>query len=191
MNMDLDDFDIGPLTWVKAELDNALGAAREALAGWNGEDTNPLKTAAAYLHQVYGALQMVDLQGVSLLTAETEHLLLDMAKELTVRTHASAEAALEAIDALKAHLDALVAGAPQSELRLTPMYQAVVRQRGGEVPPPSELFFPDTDIRPPKRAVEPMLDDEARAPSTPHVRATSAACCRYCRTRSRWPACNS
>jgi chemosensory pili system protein ChpA (sensor histidine kinase/response regulator) len=163
MNMDLDDFDLGPLTWVKVELDNALVAAREALVGWNGEDLNPLKAAAAHLHQVYGALQIVDLQGVSLLTAETEHLLNEMSNQAALRNQASADAVLVAIDALKAYLDALLAGAPHAELRLTPVYQAVVAQRGGEKPAPSELFFPNTDARPPRREKEMPLDDTARA----------------------------
>lgn len=163
MNMDLDDFDIGPLTWVKAELDNALVAARQALEGWNGEDLNPLKAAVAHLHQVYGALQIVDMQGVSLLTAATEHLLDEMSRQAPLRTQESADVALAAIDALKSYLDALVAGAAHAELRLTPVYKAVVTQRGGDVPAPSELFFPNTDARPPKREHEPSLDDVARA----------------------------
>jgi chemosensory pili system protein ChpA (sensor histidine kinase/response regulator) len=69
------EFDLGSLTWVKGELDNALEAAKTALGGWNGEDSNPLKAAAAHLHQVYGALQIVDLQGVSQVASETERLL--------------------------------------------------------------------------------------------------------------------
>ena len=159
--MDLDDFDIGPLTWMKGELDNALHAAHTALAEWNGEDTNPLRAAAAHLHQVYGALQMVDLQGVSRLTAETEHLLLDMTNLMERRTRAAADAALQAVNALKAYLDQLIAGGPQAELGLAPIFEAVVAQRGGETPAPSELFFPNIDARPPKRAVEPNLDDAA------------------------------
>ena len=61
------EFDLGSLTWVKGELDNALEAARAALADWNGDDSTPLKSAAAHLHQIYGALQIVDLRGLSLL----------------------------------------------------------------------------------------------------------------------------
>ncbi len=163
MNMDLDDFDIGPLTWVKAELDNALVAAREALAGWNGEDLNPLKAAVAHLHQVYGALQIVDMQGVSLLTSATEQLLDEMSRQASLRNQGSADVALAAIDALKGYLDGLVAGAPHAELKLAPVYKEVVTRRGGEAPPPSELFFPNTDARPPKRESEPSLDDVARA----------------------------
>ncbi|MCP5279067.1 MAG: Hpt domain-containing protein [Thiobacillus sp.] len=172
MNMQLDDFDIGPLTWVKPELDNALLAALEALGGWNGEDTNPLKAAAAHLHQVYGALQIVDLRGVSLLTAATEQLLEEMTKQPPLRTQASLDAALAGIDGIKGYLDGLMAGAPPAEIKLTPVYRAVVSQRGGDAPPPSELFFPNTDARPPKRAAEPLLDDTARASTLRAVRAS-------------------
>ena len=172
MNMDLEDFDIGPLTWVKAELDNALTAARGALAAWNGEDTNPLKAAAAHLHQVYGALQIVDLQGVSLLTSATEQLLEEMSRQAALRTQSSADAVLDAIDALKSYLDGLVAGAPHAELRLTPVYRTVVTRRGADAPPPSELFFPNTEARPPKREVESVLDDAARARTIHAARAS-------------------
>jgi chemosensory pili system protein ChpA (sensor histidine kinase/response regulator) len=172
MNMDMDEFDIGPLTWVKGEVDNALAAARSALEGWNGEDLTPLKAAAAHLHQVYGALQIVDLQGVSLLTAAAEHLLADMAKQPVLLTRESAEIVIGAIDALKSYLDGLLAGAPHAELKLTPAYRAVVAQRGGDAPAPSELFFPNTDARPPKRAEESPLDATARAAA---IRATRAS----------------
>jgi len=160
--MEMDDFDIGPLTWVKAEIDNALAAAHDALSSWNGEDLTPLKIAAAHLHQVYGALQIVDLQGVSLLTTETERLLLDMSNRHEIRTQFSAEVALKAIDAMARYLDGLVAGAPNTELKLAPIYQEIVTQRGGELPAPSELFFPNTDVRPHKRENELPLDDALR-----------------------------
>jgi chemosensory pili system protein ChpA (sensor histidine kinase/response regulator) len=157
------EFDIGPLTWIKGEVDHALEAARAALADWNGEDSNPLKAAGAHLHQVYGALQIVDLQGVSLLTAEVERLLGDMATQAEKRTREAADTAIHAIAALKGYLDGLMAGAPHSELKLSTIYQEVVARRGGEPPAPSELFYPDTGIRVPRREAELSMDDEARA----------------------------
>jgi chemosensory pili system protein ChpA (sensor histidine kinase/response regulator) len=157
------EFDLGPLTWIKAELDNALDAAAQALADWNGEDLNPLKAAAAHLHQVYGALQIVDLQGVSLLTAETERLLADMAAQAEKRHRETADTVLRAIAALKGYLDGLMAGAPHAELKLSPIYQEVVARRGGEPPAPSELFYPDTGARVARQEAEMPLDDAARA----------------------------
>jgi len=156
------DFDLGPLTWIKGELDNALDAAAAALADWNGQDITPLKAAAAHLHQVYGALQIVDLQGVSQLTSETERLLSDMAEQADKRHRETLDTVLRAIAALKGYLDGLMAGAPHAELKLSPIYQEVVARRGGEPPAPSELFYPDTGTRVPRQEPEMPLDDAAR-----------------------------
>ncbi len=156
------EFDLGSLTWVKGELDNALEAARAALAGWNGEDSNPLKAAAAHLHQVYGALQIVDLQGVSQVASETERLLAEMAVRADIRNAESGEIALRAIAALKSYLDELMAGGHHTELKLAATYQAVMTRRGAEAPAPSELFYPDTGVRAPRETPELQLDEDTR-----------------------------
>ncbi|MBU1666248.1 MAG: Hpt domain-containing protein, partial [Gammaproteobacteria bacterium] len=164
MSMELEmEFDLGSLTWVKAELDNALQAAKKALTDWNGNDTTPLKSAAAHLHQVYGALQIVDLRGLSLLTAETERLLATMADKAELRDSKSSEIAVRAIDAIQSYLDGLMGGAPHIEMKLAPVYQDVMLQRGGEPPAPSELFYPDTQVRAPRAEPELPMDDASRA----------------------------
>ncbi|MEW5787018.1 MAG: Hpt domain-containing protein [Pseudomonadota bacterium] len=157
------EFDLGPLTWVKGEIDNALDAARTALESWAGEEVGPLKAAAAHLHQVYGALQIVDLQGLSLLTAETERLLAEMAEHPDKRGKPGVDAAIAAIAALKGYLDGLMAGAPHAEIKLAPVLDEVVARRGGEALAPSELFYPDTGVRVPRKEPELPMDDEARA----------------------------
>ncbi len=158
------EFDLGPLTWVKGEVDNALNAAKQALSEWNGEDTNPLKAAAAHLHQVSGALAIVDLQGVSLLCAETEGLLQGMADSEERRDMDHARVGVRAIEALLAYLDELMGGAPNAELKLTGIYAEVLGKRGAEPPAPSELFFPDLSPRIARPQGEaPPLDDVALA----------------------------
>jgi chemosensory pili system protein ChpA (sensor histidine kinase/response regulator) len=157
------EFDLGSLTWVKTELDNALQAARKALGDWNGSDSTPLKSAAAHLHQVYGALQIVDLRGLSLLSTETERLLSDMAEKAELREGGAAETALRAIAAIQSYLDGLMGGAPNIEMKLAPIYQEVIRQRGGEAPAPSELFYPDTQMRARRVGLETPMEDETRA----------------------------
>ncbi len=162
MSVELE-FDLGPLTWIKGELDNALDAATAALTAWNGEDLTPLKAAAAHLHQVYGALRIVDLQGVSQLTSETERLLADMGEHADKRHPETAETVLRAIAALKSYLDGLMAGAPHAELKLTPIFQEVAARRGAEPPAPSELFYPDTGLRVTRTEPELALDEAALA----------------------------
>ncbi|HRH82324.1 MAG TPA: Hpt domain-containing protein [Thiobacillaceae bacterium] len=160
----LDDieFDLGPLSWVKGEVDNALGAARQALSGWDGAGSDALRQAAAHLHQVCGALQIVDLRGVSLLCAETERLLADMLDKEPLRKPESARVAGEAINALQGYLDELMAGAPNVELKLAAVHARVVQQRGAEPVAPSELFFPDMSPRARRGEPSLTLDDDTR-----------------------------
>ncbi len=156
------DFDLGPLTWVKGEIDNALDTARRQLDGWNGSDISPLKTAATHLHQVYGALQIVDLQGVSQVCEAAERLLAAMEQRPKARSDASAKAVLDAIRGLQEYLDELMAGGAHAELALAPSHRALLAQLGEPSPAPSELFYPDLDIRTPRLAPEPGFDEPHR-----------------------------
>ena len=55
--------DLGPLTWVKTEIEHSLGQAREnldKLAG-NPADRAPVRYILTHLHQATGALAMVGL----------------------------------------------------------------------------------------------------------------------------------
>jgi chemosensory pili system protein ChpA (sensor histidine kinase/response regulator) len=165
------DFDLGPLTWVKAELDHALTAAKQALVDWNGADLDPLTAAQAHLHQVAGALNIVDLQGVAQLCAQAERLLADMGGDPVLRTRASADVVIEACDAVTHYLNDLMAGAPNAELRLSEIYGRVLAQRGAEPPPPSELFYPDLSLRVSRDDPPPLLAPEALARAIRRTRA--------------------
>ncbi len=159
---DMHDFDLGPLTWVKAEIDNALATAKRQLTNWNGSDLATIKTAATHLHQVFGALQIVDLQGVSQVCEACEGLLVAMDRDPALRNQASAQVALQAIDALQGYLDRLMAGGPHAELALSSIYQALLTQQGEAPPAPSDLFYPDLDVRASRLSPEPGLDDTHR-----------------------------
>jgi chemosensory pili system protein ChpA (sensor histidine kinase/response regulator) len=157
----LSNFDLGPLTWVKVEIDNALDAGAAALEAWNGQDTVPLREAATYLHQVSGALQIVDLQGVFQVNNAIEGLLADMQSKEELRDHESQQIVLRAIKSLRAYLDGLMAGGPNNELLLTPAYAEVQSRRGGEEPSPSDLFWPDLGARQKRPNPELPMDDQS------------------------------
>ena len=63
------EFDVGPLTWVKGEIDQALERAGAALDEFekNGEVTQ-FKFCRTHVHPVHGALEIVGLSGVTELT---------------------------------------------------------------------------------------------------------------------------
>src|SRR6476469_8273835 len=74
-----DTFDTGPLSWVMGEIREALGRSKAALyeaATLDPEaQSTTLRHAKTYLHQAHGALQIVDVDGVAIITETVEDLL--------------------------------------------------------------------------------------------------------------------
>ena len=71
------EFDVGPLSWVKSEIDLALKRADQALQEFSGGlpgggDPTQLKFCRTHLHQVHGALAIVGLDGVTQFTEALE-----------------------------------------------------------------------------------------------------------------------
>ena len=150
MSMDLD---IGPLSWVKGEIDLALERAGQSLAAHaanpSGEE---LKKACAAMHQAHGALAIVGLEGITEFAGAIEQLLAALTDGSAPDTAAAIEAAQGGFAALRGYLDDLMAGHPNQPLRMFLPYRAMVVARGQPAPGPAELFFPDLTQRPPKRS---------------------------------------
>lgn len=146
------EFDLGPLTWVKTEIDLALERAEEAMAKFAAEaDVTQFKFCRTHVHQVHGALSMVGLDGVTQVTESLETVL-QAAEEGRLQADPDAVAVLrQALAALRQYLDELMAGEPNQPLRLLPTHQALARLGGTARAQPSDLFFPDLSLRPPRR----------------------------------------
>ena len=75
------EFDVGPLTWVKSEIDLALERADQALQQYiasvaaGAGDPTQLKFCRTHLHQVQGALTIVGLDGVTQFAEAVEAML--------------------------------------------------------------------------------------------------------------------
>lgn len=150
------DFDIGPLTWVKGEIDAALAKAREQLTLFAGNtaDTTPLKFAQTHLHQVTGAVQMVGLDGLARFAEEVERLLSALEKREVEADGERLDLADQGLTALSRYLDDLMAGAPDVPLRLFPIYRDLLTARGAERISEADLFYPDLSVRAPRAASE-------------------------------------
>ena len=158
------EFDLGPLTWVKAEIDLALGRAEQALGEYRASgDASCLKFCRTHVHQVYGALSIVGLDGVTQIIESLEALL--QAIEEGRAANPSDKAAELSMAAIHAYLDDLIAGEPNQPLRLLPVHAALAEARGLPVPRAGELFFPDCSQRPPKRVSPfvPLASDATKA----------------------------
>jgi len=146
------EFDVGPLSWVKGEIDQALRRGQEALRAFaaNSEDAAQLKSSQAHLHQAHGALSIVGLDGITCVSEELESLLAGLEKEASLRKAEIFALAERTFSGILAYLDQLMAGNANQPLRLFPLYRDVVMARGGQADP-TDLYFPDLSFRPPKR----------------------------------------
>ncbi|KAF0162741.1 MAG: type IV pili sensor histidine kinase and response regulator [Rhodocyclaceae bacterium] len=160
------DLDIGPLSWVKGEIDLALERAGLSLAAHaTAPDGDELKKALASMHQAHGALAIVGLDGITEFADAIEQLLAALGDATVPDAGAAIAAAQGGFSALRGYLDDLMAGHPDQPLKLFAPYRTMVVARGQPAPEPASLFFPDLTQRPPKREKEP-------APLTPESLAT-------------------
>ncbi|TAH45510.1 MAG: hybrid sensor histidine kinase/response regulator [Betaproteobacteria bacterium] len=152
--------DLGPLNWVKGEIDAALGRAREALeqAGTTSDPAARIQFAQTHLHQVRGALSIIGLDGLTQFAETTGLLLGDMARGEVAIDGKTIGLGLRALAALGNYLEELVRGVPDQPLRLAPLHEALVAARGQPPAGAIELFHPDLSLRPPRR-------DEAQPPA--------------------------
>src|SRR5216683_6648887 len=146
------DFDVGPLSWVKGEIDHAIQRAQEALRAFaaNSGDAAQLKSSQSHLHQAHGALSIVGLEGITRVSEELEGLLAGIEKEASLRKSEIFRLVERALNGIRAYLDQLMAGNPNQPLRLYTLYRDVVTARGGHADP-TDLYYPNLTFRPPKR----------------------------------------
>jgi len=146
------DFDVGPLSWVKGEIDHAIQRAQEALRAFaaNSADAAQLKSGQSHLHQAHGALSIVGLEGITRVSEELEGLLAGVEKEASPRKTEIFGLVERALNGIRTYLDQLMAGNPNQPLRLYTLYRDVVTARGGHADP-TDLYYPNLSFRPPKR----------------------------------------
>ena len=143
-------FDTGPLGWVMGEIREALGrsgaALNDASALTGDAQADSLKHAKAYLHQAHGALQMVDVDGVGVMTQAAEHALDRFRDGLLACSLENAKAVGAVYQAVIEYLEELLSGANQQPARLFPYYRDLQEKIGAARIHPADLFFPDLSL---------------------------------------------
>ena len=148
------EFDVGPLTWVKGEIDQALERAGAALDEFekNGEVTQ-FKFCRTHVHQVHGALDIVGLSGVTELTEALENLLQTLESDPGANAAAALPDVREALHGLRNYLDGLLAGELHQPLRILPLCARLAELRGAPPVHPGDFFYPDLSLRPPRSTI--------------------------------------
>ncbi|TAK90654.1 MAG: response regulator [Burkholderiaceae bacterium] len=159
--------DTGPLSWVLGEIREALSRSEQAIDAFSksdGMDGTQLKHARSHLHQAHGALQVVDLDGVALVTEEVEHLYEHFESEPQLCDDAAVDAIRRGFRAVVEYLQDLMGGHPHQPVRLFPYYRALLAVRSADRIHPADLFFPDLSARPPKgeAPAQPLTPEQLR-----------------------------
>ena len=166
------DFDLGPLTWVKTEIDHSLNQARESLdkLGAAPADRAPVKYILTHLHQATGALAMVGLAAATRFNEELEKLVGFLEGCDAAEVPAAVAAARRGIAAMSAYLDSLLAGEPDHPMSLLATYLALNRARGKSDAAEGDLFFPNLAAPLPRGPAPAPLDEGVFAKALAHQR---------------------
>ncbi|HMM73948.1 MAG TPA: hypothetical protein PKC22_17275, partial [Rhodocyclaceae bacterium] len=136
--------DLGPILWVRGEIEAALARAVAVVRDEAGDDVQAAaRTARAHLYQARGALNMVGLDGSGRFIEVLEQLLADWADGRVADKSAVGDLLERSVAALSRVLDVVTQGGEEQGLSLLPFYAQVNALRGVDPPEPSELFFPD------------------------------------------------
>lgn len=150
-------FDISTLAWVKGEIDETLKQARVALEAFVEEpdDMSQLEFCIGYVHQVYGTLHMVELQGAALFAEEVEKFAIALREGRIEKSEQVYELLMRAILQLPDYLESLLAGQQDDPVSLLPLLNEMRTQRGEQGLDRQYYFRPNLRIEAPARAVTP------------------------------------
>jgi chemosensory pili system protein ChpA (sensor histidine kinase/response regulator) len=142
-------FDIGPLSWVKDEIDQSLKKVQDSFVVVRDKPSEvaTLRFTTAHLYQVSGALDMVGLEGCKRYCSEIEKLTSKLEKLQIPVSQPVMTALMQAVDALSRYLQDLLNGMQDTPTRLYESLNPLVELQGESLDV-SDLFYPDTSYTP-------------------------------------------
>ncbi len=155
--------DPSTFSWVKDEIDESIKQARLSLEAFSTstDDTSQMRMAVAFLHQVSGTLQIVELDGAARLVNELELVCEGLIEESVPASEENLETLSRGVLSLSTYISQLHAGYPDSIVALTGLVNELRSTRDADFVSEFELFSPELDIYPELSAVRPVrLSDE-------------------------------
>ncbi|HYM47874.1 MAG TPA: hypothetical protein VES91_05295, partial [Burkholderiaceae bacterium] len=148
--------DIAPLAWVIDEIRNSLTESVNGLKAFvaNKQDLDSLRNARNQVHQANGALQLLDLRGVALVTEAIEQLTRRFEADPKECSPAPIRTIETALSAVVAYLEGLLSGRPNQPIKLFPYYRDVLQLSEASRVHPADLVFPDLSRRPAFHQIE-------------------------------------
>ncbi|MEN8169968.1 MAG: Hpt domain-containing protein [Pseudomonadota bacterium] len=150
-------FDISTLAWVKGEIDETLKQARVALEAYveDPDDESQMEFCISYVHQVYGTLHMVELQGAALFAEDIEKFAVALRDGSIENSEQGFELLMRAILQLPDYLESLLAGQQDNPISLLPLLNEMRSLRGEQGLSKEHYFKPDLGVEAPARGTTP------------------------------------
>lgn len=139
------------LSWVKDEVDATLKSVLELLDEYiiNPSEITPLVECIEPLHRVKGAVEMIGIEGATMLAGEMESLARALADKTIKQEKDALEVLATGICQLPGYLDSLYFGHPDLPLVLLPMLNDFRASRDCELFTEGDFFSPDLSIKVP------------------------------------------
>lgn len=143
--------DSGTLGWVKSEIEDTAAQARSLLDQFDSDasDRSLMRMCSTHLHQIYGTLTMVELDGAARLISESEQLTQKIAEGKIEWQAQTGSTLRRSLDDLTSYLEGLQSPPVPSPLQLIESINRVRATREAEAISELELFAPDLSARPP------------------------------------------
>jgi chemosensory pili system protein ChpA (sensor histidine kinase/response regulator) len=164
--------DLATLSWCIGDIRDCLSRAErlvdEQLERESHDDPQAQVEAAAQgallaqarvlVHQAYGALQVVSIDGVSLLARETEKVIEAVLAGEVAFDASTARVLKRGFQAVTEYCDGLLQGIASQPLHLFPYYRDLLTARKAERIDPGDLFFPDLTVQVPANPLSADID---------------------------------
>lgn len=138
------DFDTGPLNWVRHDIEAALKNAADRVRAYGTDNSleNALRLARDEIHLATGALRMVGLEGATKVATALEDALTGMDNKSIAADAINSKILLDALETLLKWVGRMADGRGEGELALFPAYRKLRSLAGIEQVFEGELFFP-------------------------------------------------
>jgi len=146
-----DSYEYSTLNWVKAEIDETLDQARQALEAYveNTDDEAQLQFCVNHIHQVHGTLKMVELYGAVMIAEEMEKLVLAVQENKISKKEDAYDILMRAVLQLPDYLEHLQSGKQDVPLSLLPLLNDMRAICGQSLLSESAFFSPDLSVEVP------------------------------------------
>ncbi|HIE00761.1 MAG TPA: hypothetical protein EYP59_10815 [Thiotrichaceae bacterium] len=141
------------LTWVKATIDESLKRTRQALEQFveYPSDTAPLQQCVIWLHEIHGALSVLELQTAALLVQNVELTIKSLLAGKIENNESTYDVLMRALIQLPNYLDHLAIVQRDIPLALLPLLNDLRSKRKQAALAANSLFTPDLSMTIPKQ----------------------------------------